>query len=60
VKIRNVKAYLAAEGLTAEFLNLGALTGDVSMVVTFMASLMFQKKFAAGALYCGQLMGERS
>lgn len=45
VKIRNVKAYLAAEGLVAECPDLGQLTLDVSYGGNFYAIVDVQKNF---------------
>jgi 4-hydroxyproline epimerase len=45
VKIRNVKAYLAAENITAECPDLGELTLDVSYGGNFYAIVDAQKKF---------------
>lgn len=45
VKIRNVKAYLAAEGITAECPDLGNLTLDVSYGGNFYAIVDVQKNF---------------
>ncbi|MFZ6001716.1 MAG: 4-hydroxyproline epimerase [Bacteroidota bacterium] len=45
VKIRNVKAYLAAEGLVAECPDLGELTLDVSYGGNFYAIVDVQKNF---------------
>lgn len=46
VKFRNVKAYLAGEGLTAECPDLGELTMDVSYGGNFYAIVDVQKNFA--------------
>jgi 4-hydroxyproline epimerase len=46
VKIRNVKAYLAAENLTVDCPDLGELTLDVSYGGNFYAIVDVQKKFS--------------
>src|SRR5258706_8554630 len=58
VKIRNVKAYLAAEGLVADCPDLGELTVDVSYGGNFYAIVDVQKNFAGLEYFAAdQLIG---